>query len=112
MIMIKIQGRGTDYAYHIKTICFIVGYVQPIVQINCLKTTSTNQSSHYENYGRFLLQMEVTMCLPQNQHFVVSKDEWGTKEGTLMKNVLYMYNGMAKGISQAEATSNSEKSSP
>jgi len=32
------------------------------------------------------------MCLPQNTLFVVSKDEWGTKErtGKSMKNALYV----------------------
>jgi len=40
----------------------------------------------------------------------VNKDEWDTKEGCgkSMKNAC----GMAKGTSQAEATLNSEKSSP
>jgi len=42
-----------------------------------------NQSSLYENYGWFLLRIEAIMCILQNQHFfVVSKDEWDTKEGT------------------------------
>jgi len=42
---------------------------------------------------------------------MVSKDEWDTKKGLgkSMKNALYMYSGMAKGTSRAEATSNSEK---
>jgi len=31
--------------------------------------TLCNQSSHYENYGRFLLQIEAITCVPQNQHF-------------------------------------------
>jgi len=40
------------------------------------------------------------------------KDEWDAKEDPckFMKNVLY--GGMAKGTSQAEATSNSEKIKP
>jgi len=25
--------------------------------------------------------MEAIMCLPQNRHFAVTKDEWDTKEG-------------------------------
>jgi len=36
--------------------------------------------------------MEAITCLPQNQHFVVNKDEWYTKEGRgkSMKNALYV----------------------
>jgi len=41
--------------------------------------------------------------------FVVSKDEWVTKEGTGKSIKNWIYSGMAKAISQAEATSNSEK---
>jgi len=46
--------------------------------------------------------------------FVVSKDEWCTKEGSgnSMKNVLYAHSSMANGTSRAEATSNSEKIKP
>jgi len=42
----------------------------------------------------------------------VNKDEWYTKEGhaKFMKKALY--SGMAKGISRAEATSNSKKIRP
>jgi len=36
--------------------------------------------------------MEAIMCLPQNWHFMESKDEWDTKEGPgkSMKNILYV----------------------
>jgi len=37
------------------------------------KKNFCNQSSHYENYGRFPLQMEAIMCLPQNRHFPVEQ---------------------------------------
>jgi len=47
------------------------------------------------------------MCLPQNQHFVESKDEWDIKEDHW--RMYCMYSGMAKGTSRAEATSNSKK---
>ena len=53
--------------------------------------------------------------LPPNRHFAVSKDEWDTKEdnGKSMRNALYaLWYGMPKDTSWAEATSNSEKSSP
>jgi len=45
--------------------------------------------------------------------FMVSKDEWDTKEGNSksMKNALYVQR-CPKGTSQAEKMSNSEKSSP
>ena len=45
--------------------------------------------------------------------FVVRQDEWDTKENTgkSMKNALYILR-CAKGISQAEATSNSEQNKP
>jgi len=45
--------------------------------------------------------------------FVLSKDEWDTKEsiGKSMKNALYVqrYGSMAKATSRAEVMSNSEK---
>jgi len=36
--------------------------------------------------------MEVITCLPLNQHFVMNKDEWYTKEGRAKstKNALYV----------------------
>jgi len=58
--------------------------------------------------------MEAITCLPQNWHF-----SWWTKmNGTQRRAVVspwrmyYMYSGMAKGTSRAEATSNSEKIKP
>jgi len=43
--------------------------------------------------------------------FVVSEDEWDTKEGPgkSIWRMHFMYSGMAKGTSRAEATLNSEK---
>jgi len=45
---------------------------------------------------------------------MVKKDGWYTKEGRAksMKKALYIYSGMAKGTSWAEAMSNSEKIKP
>jgi len=73
-----------------------------------------NQSSHYENYRWFPLQMEAIMCLPEIDTFIVRKDEWDTKEGIgkSMKNAWYIQWGMAKGTSWAEATPNNEKIKP
>jgi len=53
------------------------------------------------------------MGLPQNRHFVVSKDEWDTKEGPgkSMKNALHVQ-WYSKDTSRAEATSNSKKIKP
>jgi len=70
-----------------------------------------NQSSPYENYGRFLLQMEAILCLPQNWHF----SWWAKMNGRALVSPWRMhcvYSGMAKGTSRAEATSNSEKIEP
>jgi len=65
---------------------------------NCSKRTSANQSSHYENYGRFPSWMEAIMCLPQNWHF-----SWRAKMNETQRRVLVspwrmycMYSGMAK----------------
>jgi len=52
-----------------------------------------NQSSPYENYGWFLLHKGSHHVLPPKlTFFVVSKDEWNTKEdtGKSMKNALYV----------------------
>jgi len=48
-----------------------------------------NQSSHYENYGRFLLRIETITCIPTL--FMVSKDKWDAKEGIgkSMKSTFY-----------------------
>jgi len=54
------------------------------------------------------------MCLPiKSTLFIVSKDEWDTKEGTdkSMKNALYAQ-WYGKGTSWAEATLNIEKIKP
>jgi len=49
------------------------------------KKNFCNQSSHYENYRRFPLQMEAITCLPL-------RGEQDTKEGTdkSMKNALHV----------------------
>jgi len=39
-----------------------------------------NQSNHYENYGQFLLRIDVRNA--KSTLFMVSKDEWNTKKGT------------------------------
>jgi len=56
------------------------------------KNNFCNQSSPYDNYGQFLLQMEAIVYLPQNQHF----SRWAKMNGTqrrahvsLWRNVLY-----------------------
>ena len=63
------------------------------------------KSSHYEKYGRFLVtQWKPSRATTKLMLFIVSKDEWNTKEdtGKSLKNT-------PKGTSQAEAMSNSEK---
>jgi len=70
------------------------------------KKNFCNQNSHYENYGRFNGSHHVptnTLYINENNNnnnnnttkstlFVVSKDEWDTKEGpgSSMKNALYV----------------------
>jgi len=52
-----------------------------------------NLSSYYENHERFSLRMEAHhVPTTKSTAFVVSKDEWDTKEGTgkSMKNALYV----------------------
>jgi len=69
-----------------------------------------NQSSPYENYTWFPLQM----CIPQNQHF----SRWAKINGTQRRALVSpwrmhcVYSGMAKGTSWVEATSNSKKIKP
>jgi len=55
--------------------------------------------------------MEAITYLPQNQLlFMVSKDEWDTKEAQQHSGIMHcMYSGMAKGTSRDETTL---KSSP
>jgi len=58
--------------------------------------------------------MEAIICLPLNRHFSL----WTKMNGAQRRAVVSpwrmhcMYSGMAKGTSQAEATSNSEKIKP
>jgi len=55
---------------------------------------------------------QVGVALPQNRHFVVSKDEWDTKEGPGNARRMHcIYSGIAKGTFWAEVTSSSKKSS-
>jgi len=55
------------------------------------KKNLCNQNNHYKSYRQFLLWIETMMCLPQNQHFMVSKNEWDKKQdtGKSMKNALH-----------------------
>jgi len=59
------QNNGTTITpltlFCLKRRCFIASYVQPVIQqyeSTTVKKNSYNQNSHYENYGRFPLQME------------------------------------------------------
>jgi len=51
------------------------------------------------------------MCLPQNRHFAVNKDEWDIKVVN-PKRMHCMYSNMVKGTFQAEVTLNNEKIKP
>jgi len=71
-----------------------------------------NQSSHYENYRWFPLQMEAITCLPQNQFFL-----WWAKMNGIQRRTLVgphcTYSGMAKGILLGlKRHQNSEKIKP
>ena len=80
---------------------------------NCLKSTSAITIATMKNTDNFLYGGKPSHATAKSTLFTVSKDEWDTKEdtGKSMKNALY---GLwyAKGISWAEATSNSEKIKP
>jgi len=69
-----------------------------------------NQSSHHENYWRFLLWIEAIMCIL----FVVSKDEWDTKEGTgkSMKSTFYEHRCLKRHLSGWSEVQYWKKSSP
>jgi len=73
-----------------------------------------NQRSHFENYVWFPLQIEAITCLPQNRYFLWRTKMNGTQRRALVSpwRMHYMYSGMAKGTSGAEAASNSEKTKP
>jgi len=52
---------------------FLPAFFNPLnssTNLQLFKKNFCNQNSHYENYGRFLLQMEAIVCLPQNRHFL------------------------------------------
>ena len=74
---------------------------------NCLKSTSAIKTA--------TIKIQTISIMKGSHHvlFVVSKDEWDTKEdnGKSMKNALYVLR-YAKGTFQAEATSNTEKIKP
>jgi len=72
------------------------------------KKNFCNQSSHYENSGRFNGSYHVHTT--KSTLFVVNKYEWYTNEGRTksMKNALYVQR-YGKSTSQTEATSNSKK---
>jgi len=79
--------------YRLKRRRFVTSYVQPIMQqykSTLFKKNFCNQSSHYENYGRF--NGSHHMPTTKSTLFVVNKDEWYTKEGrsNSMKNALYV----------------------
>ena len=71
---------------------FVVGYVHSNTNQELFKKHLWYHNSHYEKYGRFLLRREPITCYRQVDTFIVSKDEWDTKEdtGKSMKNALYV----------------------
>jgi len=73
-----------------------------------------NQSSLYENYGRFLLQIEAITCVLQNRHF-----SWWAKMNGIQRRPLVgpwrmycTYCSVPKSISRDEVTSNSKIINP
>jgi len=117
-LCIPYQNNGTAHSTYVfivwKEGVSLPAMFNPLYSLKLFKRNSYNQSSHYENYGRFSLWMEAITCLPQNQYFsMVSKDKWDTKEdtGKSMKNALYVqWHG--KRHLRAEAMSNSKKIKP
>jgi len=118
LVNLRIPHQNNDNAcpsyinYCLKRRRFVASNVQPVVQQYELTNNFCNQSSHYENYGWFPLQIKANTCIPQNQHF----SWWAKMNGTLRRALVsswrmyYMHSGVAKGTSQAETTSNSENS--
>ena len=51
-----------------------------------------NQNSHYENADDFHYEEKLSCATTKSTFFIVSKDEWDTKEdtGKSMKNALYV----------------------
>ena len=59
---------------------------------NCLKSTSAIIIATMKNMDDFCFKGKAITCYHQSTPFVVSKDEWDTKEdtGKSMKNALYV----------------------
>jgi len=80
--------------YRLERRCFVTSYVQPVMQqyesTTVKKNFCNNQSSHYENYGRFNGSHHVPTT--KSTLFMVNKDEWYTKDGHAksIKNALYV----------------------
>jgi len=72
------------------------------------------QGSHYEKYRQFLLRKGSHHMQPPNQRFLLSAKMNGTQKRTPVspQRLHWMYCGMPKGTSWAEATSNSERIKP
>jgi len=70
-----------------------------------------NQSSHYENYGWFLLWIQAIKCVLQNWHFSSWEKMNGTHKRALVspRRLHFMTSSASKDTSQAEMTSSSEK---
>ena len=72
-----------------------------------------NQSSLYKKIRKIsVYEGKPSRANTKSTCFAVRKDEWDTTQRRIMKNALYVLRGMSKGMYLAEATSNSEKSSP
>ena len=91
-------------------LCFAVSCVQPVTQQYESRTvkTATMKNTNYFHY-----EGKPSRAIAKSTLFVVSKDEWDTKEdtGKSMKNAFYILR-YAKRHFSAEATSNSEKIKP
>ena len=54
----RLSYQLSSEKYTLYPLRFIVSYVQPITNQEMFEKHLCNQSSHYEKYGRFLLQRE------------------------------------------------------
>jgi len=95
MIMVEIQYSNTALLFPIKTIAPPLMYLLFEKKTLCCQLCSTRYAAVRIN-NCFAIKV-ATFCYkwkpsPQSRHFVMSKDEWDTKEDTdkSMKNALHL----------------------
>ena len=106
-----IVWNWTNWTIHCPSLSAVFNLLHSSMNQELLEKNFSNQGSHYEKYGRFLVtQRKPSYATTKLTLFTVSKDTRRTLVSP--RRMHWASCSMPKGTSRAEVTSNSEKSNP